>query len=273
MKCLQFIITFCLLLFCGAPPQCQGIQKKYVYQDSAILYPEADQLQASESGEESETGLTRSFFTDTSLVNNRLVLSADSIKALQNARPFAYAKSLDSLLKTYRDGQQESDERGTSFLDLFFAARGTKIFFWTAAVFFIVFIVYKLFFAQGFFQRQSTATKVTVLNEAVNDEKGAADYNRLVGQAVSNKNYRLAVRYLYLQTLQKLASAGAIDFAADKTNAAYLRELSGKGYKNQFAVLTRHYEFIWYGELAIDEAVYQHIESRFKQFDNSFKQD
>jgi Domain of unknown function (DUF4129) len=272
MKWYPFFITLCLLLFCGLHAQCQDTHK-YVYQDSAILYPETEQIQAPGVVEGNEEETTETIFADTSLINNQLILSPDSIRALKNAKPFAYAKSLDSLLIAYQDGQQEKYDSSPSFLDRFFSSELTKVFFWMLAGLFIAFLVYKLFFTQGFFQRQSAKAKVTVLDEEIKDDPGSTDYERLIAKAVSNNNYRLAVRYLYLRALQKLAAAGAIELTADKTNAVYLRELSGKPYKNEFASLTLHYEYIWYGEFAPDEAAFKKLENRFKQFNTGYKQD
>ena len=274
MKWHSFLVTFCLMLFCGLHLQCQET-KKDVYQDSAILYPETVQTQAPQADETDREASNETIFADTSLINNQLVLSPDSVRVLKSARPFAYARSLDSLLKAYqnRQLQQDNNEDGPSFLDRFFSAELTKIFFWVLAGLFIAFIACKLFFTQGFFQRPSTKTKVTILGEELKDDAGTKDYDRLISKAVSTNNYRLAVRYLYLKALQKLAAAGVIELAADKTNAVYLRELSGKAYKNEFASLTLHYEYIWYGEFATDEAAYKKLESRFKQFNAGYKQD
>lgn len=271
MKWYQFFLVFTLLLFCGLHPQCQQKQN-YVYQDTAILHPDEQEVTATNPEEniESSDGQSTIIYADTSLVNNQLVLSADSVRLIKNDKSFAYAKVLDSLLKDYQDRKKVKYKEEPSSLDIFFAAELTKIFFWVAAVAFIAFIVYKLFFTKGFFQRQTAKSNVTVLNEDEKDLSANTDYDSLVLRAVTNNNYRLAVRYQYLRALQKLAAAGAINFSVDKTNAAYIRELSGKSYKNEFTSLTLHYEYIWYGAFAIDEAAYTKLAARFKQLNSIY---
>ena len=81
-----------------------------------------------------------------------------------------------------------------------------------------------------------------------------------------NKNYRLAVRYSYLQTLQTLAGSGLVQFSADKTNYQYVNELSGKPYQNDFAALTLNYEYVWYGNFDIKEDVYNRLLKEYQSF-------
>jgi hypothetical protein len=81
-----------------------------------------------------------------------------------------------------------------------------------------------------------------------------------------NKNYRLAIRYSYLQTLQKLSGSGLLQFSADKTNYQYVNELHGKPYQNDFAAITLNYEYVWYGKFEIGEDVYNRLFSDYKSF-------
>jgi len=134
-----------------------------------------------------------------------------------------------------------------------------------AGVFFF-FVLYKLFFTQGFFQRSYATTNVTVLADDTQNLSKTADYTKLIAGAISNKNYRLAVRYHYLQTLQKLSLKEIIQFASDKTNYQYVNELAGKPYKKAFASLTLSYEYVWYGAFEIDENIFSAIQNQFKQF-------
>ena len=90
------------------------------------------------------------------------------------------------------------------------------------------------------------------------------NFDTAIAKAKAEKNYRFAIRYLYLQLLQRLSANGAIEFAADKTNTEYVRELTGKPYKEEVAALTMYYEYAWYGEFGIDEDKYSKIESRYR---------
>jgi hypothetical protein len=133
---------------------------------------------------------------------------------------------------------------------------------------FVLFILYKLFLTEGAFRKKTTSLKNTspeVEEEVITSE---SDFERLIRLALQSSNYRLAVRYQYLQTLHKLAAKNLIELAADKTNNNYVREITNKNYQNDFAALTLNYEYVWYGEFAIEENIYRRLETGFSQFNS-----
>ena len=79
----------------------------------------------------------------------------------------------------------------------------------------------------------------------------------LIQQAVANKNYRLAVRYSYLQILKLLSDNDIIAWELQKTNSDYLEEITKEHLKTPFKASTRLYEYVWYGDFLIDEPKYQ----------------
>ena len=262
------VISILLLSFCFLSSKAQD---NYVYQDSSLVKPDSIAINSIEEkgiGDDSEEKVS-DVIPDTTLTNNKLTLEGDSIGVLKNSKPFAYAKNLDSLLKELQKKQQVENNikpEPPSLLERIFSSRITSVIFWSLAVLFIVFILYRLFFTEGFFQRQYAKSNVIVLPEPEENLLVGADYTKLISQAVINKNYRLAIRYHYLESLQKLTRKGVIEFAADKTNYQYLRELAGKPYKNDFASLTLHYEYVWYGKFDVSETVFAAIQNKFKQF-------
>ncbi len=278
MNLYKLLLTFLLLFFCSTGMQGQ-VSKEYVYVDSTLLYPDEKKsdtvvMAPGEDEDDDTAAQVISYAADTSLLYNELKLSRDSIRILQHSKQFAYAKVMDSLLKELQKKQVDAssvEPEKPSVFEQFLSSDITKFIFWTLACFFVVFIIYKLFFTEGFFQRQSSRTAVNLLEEDDADLKGNIDYDKQVTLAVSNKNFRLATRYLYLQTIQKLTTARAISFAADKTNSQYLYELSSRPYKNEFASLTLNYEYVWYGEFLIDEIAFTKLHNRFKQFNNQLK--
>ncbi|MCW3091309.1 MAG: hypothetical protein JWP81_2378 [Ferruginibacter sp.] len=277
------VIPAVVLLFCTFYPQAQD--RGTAYKDSATSYtgstgeatttskinkevtePESD---LEENNDEDE------YTADTLLKNNQLFVERDSIRRLKSSKPFAYAKNLDSLLRAYQqkmDAEESNSKNEVSWLARFFNSSITKYFFWTLAGFFVCFILYQLFFTEGFFQRSYARSYVTVLRDEAENLTMNTDYAQLIAQAVSAKNYRIAVRYHYLQSLQKLASKGAIQYAADKTNYEYVSELSGKPYKKAFTSLTLHYEYVWYGGFDVNESVFSVIQNKFIQFNSEVKQ-
>lgn len=87
-----------------------------------------------------------------------------------------------------------------------------------------------------------------------------------IEKAISNRNFRLAVRLLYLNLLKKLSDAGAIKWQQDKTNQAYLQEIQNPEQQQKFSLLTRQFEYIWYGNFKVDQEDFQQIKASFQQF-------
>lgn len=93
----------------------------------------------------------------------------------------------------------------------------------------------------------------------------AIDFVPAIQQAIAQKDFRLAIRLLYLQTLRGLADRDLIHWKVNKTNDVYLRELYGNALHNDFAFLTRGYDYAWYGEFPVTEDQFREIHHRFVQ--------
>ena len=265
---LKFILPLLILLFACTDMQAQD-KEKYLYQDSSVLNPQDTDTVAkvTDSTEDEEIAIV----ADTILVNNGLYIYKDSAIALKKEKPFAYAAILDSLLKDMQQKQDVNYAVNTnrlSAIDRFFSATPTKIVFWTIAALLLSFIIIKLFFTRGVFRRSSASNNVQVLATDEDAAPDARDYKRLINAAIQNKDYRLATRYLYLQSLYRLIALGAVSFATDKTNNQYLAELATKPYRQAFATLTLQYEYAWYGGFAISENSFAVIQQSFTNFNN-----
>ena len=97
------------------------------------------------------------------------------------------------------------------------------------------------------------------------------DITKLIQEAVKAEDYRLAVRYYYLWFLQKLDQHKVIEYESQKTNQDYTQEISAAPLKKQFAVITRIYEFIWYGNFEVSENAYYLAEKDFSKMDQELK--
>jgi hypothetical protein len=89
-----------------------------------------------------------------------------------------------------------------------------------------------------------------------------------IEQAVKQHNYRLAVRLLYLQTLKELTDRALINWQINKTNYEYLRELHQHPHQAMFKDLTYHFEYVWYGDMPVDQEQFSTIQQLFTQFNN-----
>ncbi len=85
----------------------------------------------------------------------------------------------------------------------------------------------------------------------------------LINQALAKKDFRLAVRYSYLQVLKLMSEKEIITWELQKTNDDYLNEIAKTELQNPFTSITRLYNFTWYGDFHITEIEYQKAEKTF----------
>lgn len=91
-------------------------------------------------------------------------------------------------------------------------------------------------------------------------------FDEEIERAIENHDFRLATRLLYLKTLKRLSDAGRIKWELDKTNSAYVGELRHPVQKKLFGVLTREFEYVWYGGFPVDLPVFERIRNSFRDF-------
>jgi hypothetical protein len=93
-----------------------------------------------------------------------------------------------------------------------------------------------------------------------------SNIDELITKALNQKNYSLAVRYIYQKSLLLLKEKELIHFKHDKTNYEYLRELNDHPSASYFDRLTYFHEYIDYGHFEIDKTRFQTVEEVFLQF-------
>ena len=248
-------------------------QKKFVYEDSSLLQKEEPAKELVEEVNMQDTLVAVAPVqaldeerADTSLYKNELNLSYDSIKNWRNLKEYAYTKYLDSLLKSIKKKEAKAPPRPrTNIISNLLNSDIVTVLLWTVAIAFVLFILYRLFLAEGAFKRKSKSAnaEAEVEEEIITKE---SDFDALIRQSLQSGNYRHAVRYHYLRTLHLLAEKNMVQLAPDKTNFQYVSEITNRNHQQPFASLTLNYEYVWYGEFEIDENVYDKIESNFKGF-------
>jgi hypothetical protein len=205
----------------------------------------------------------------------------DSILKWKQGRDFGYMVYLDSLLRkktglridtvsidkdVVNRRSRATDSTGGTNSNVFLNSIPVKIFFWILAVFFIGFILYKLFFTGVLFAGKNVKADDEPANKESATLSEYSQYNALIHEAELKSDFNLSIRYLYLQSLKKLSDGDLIIFSPDKTNNLYVQELSGRSYQEEFASLTLNYEYIWYGRFTIDKIQYQNLKEEFILF-------
>lgn len=222
-------------------------------------------------------------YKDSILVENKL--SSDDKASLQKWRQrkeFGYMNYLDSLLRKQDskvDTVNINAETGKiiknktpddeSAINKFLNSFPLKIFFWTMAVFFIVFIFNKIFLKNGLFKRDLKYPIENSQEHIFTDLHELSKYDSLINDAESKNDFNLSTRYLYLKTLKNLSEKTLIHFSFDKTNRAYLTEMESSNSYDQFVWLTKNYEFVWYGKFLINKDNYYQLKEEFIAFNKS----
>ena len=99
----------------------------------------------------------------------------------------------------------------------------------------------------------------------------AIDFDAVIEEAVKKENYRKAVRYLYIKFLKVLTDNELIEWEINKTNKDYRKEMKQSKYFSIFKNLTFVYEYVWYGEFAINYKQFTNFYSGFNHVYKDFK--
>ena len=110
-----------------------------------------------------------------------------------------------------------------------------------------------------------TETKDIDSFQYVEENLTQVNFDTLIADALNNTNYRLATRYLYLKSLKLLTNKNIIEWHYDKTNSDYIDEIKDEITKSVFKRISYIYDYVWYGEFPIDEAVYAKNKSDFEK--------
>ncbi|RNC80227.1 MAG: DUF4129 domain-containing protein [Winogradskyella sp.] len=97
------------------------------------------------------------------------------------------------------------------------------------------------------------------------------DVNALIKEAVRQKNFRLAIRYYYLLSLKYLTEAKSIEWQPQKTNEDYIKELKSTDLRFDFENITKIYDYVWYGEFAVNEVRFESLKLPFESLHKSIK--
>ncbi|WP_183564484.1 DUF4129 domain-containing protein [Mucilaginibacter sp. SP1R1] len=141
-----------------------------------------------------------------------------------------------------------------------------KYTFLVVAVVLLVYFIFKLMGmdALKLLQGESRKTGLSYTESLENIHE--INFDSEIEKAISQHNYRLAVRMLYLKCLKQLSDQELIHWQVNKTNSAYIRELHDPSQRQAFLLLTHQFEYAWYGGFAVDGNAFQNINQLFQNF-------
>lgn len=108
------------------------------------------------------------------------------------------------------------------------------------------------------------SAKKTEFNFADIDEDIASiNFNDRITKAETEADYRLAIRWHYLQQLNQLNENGLIKYEPFKTNIDYTLELGKNNFQETFKNCSNIYDYVWYGNYSIDKISYGKFKIQF----------
>ncbi len=135
-----------------------------------------------------------------------------------------------------------------------------------------IYLLVRLFTNESFNSLFSKKAKTISTIELGEEHIEAIDINQLLNAAIDEKNYRLAIRYQFLISLQLLSKKDIIAWHFDKTNADYLNEIRPPALQSGFKKIAYLYDYIWYGEQTIDAVRYNKSLSEFDSLNQQIPQ-
>lgn len=87
------------------------------------------------------------------------------------------------------------------------------------------------------------------------------DFRQEIDRALARKDYREAVRLLYLQTLKQLSDGGQIDWQLYKTPTEYMYELKPESLRPPFRELTHLFLRVRYGNFEATAALFEEMKA------------
>lgn len=158
-------------------------------------------------------------------------------------------------------GSWLTNEQLQVFVQLF------KAIFWILAGALVLFLIYQIANNGSIFFRR--ARKITLNNDASTihiDEEDIQnnDFDALIGRALAQKNYVMAVRLYYMAILKELDTKGNIKWEKEKTNGRYLTEMKTHDLVLPFKNCTNLFDTFFYGQRVLDEPAFAKIQPEFQ---------
>ena len=203
---------------------------------------------------------------DSSKIEVRELNASDQQKLLNN-KDYKYdkigpePKSLWERLKEWfwrKVGELLDTKGGTVALNIL------KYILIIAAIVLIVFLLLKNDIRALFYGKSAS---VSIDFKEFDEDIHKINFDELIAVALSEKDFRRAVRLHFLKLLKELTDKNLISWKIDKTNNDYLMELANSKYTNHFKELAISYEYIWYGDFQLDETNFKITIEKFKLFE------
>jgi hypothetical protein len=184
---------------------------------------------------------------------------------LKKQKAFAYANDPDYWKK---EPVQEEQRSGWDYFYELFQSGVVRTIAYGILIAFFLFVIYRIIVVNKLFLFYSSKKAAQVHGEeALNIDDDNLDAK--IQKAAADKDYRMAVRFMYLKALRLLSDKQWIRFHAEATNHEYVTQMSSRKLGNEFRFLTRVYDYMWYGEFKLTSDQFEIVNNNFRHFYNA----
>ncbi len=150
--------------------------------------------------------------------------------------------------------------------------RAWKIIKWTFTILFVAGVIILILRAKfrGLLRKGSQNLPGATFTDLPENIE-SVDIDGLIEEALKNGDYRLAIRWCFLKSLQLLNKNKQITWMPAKTNIDYQYELSDRTMREDFSKLSYVFEYVWYGEMTTNEAFFAKYKSEVEKFNSHIR--
>ncbi len=167
----------------------------------------------------------------------------------------------------------ESSNRSPGFMDAlarFLSRPAVRTFIYILLIALAIFILVRVIVINRLyiFNRSSVKSGTNLTGDS-DEEIMNENLDRRIADALSSKDQRNAVRFLYLKSLQLLHKKGWISFHPQATNQAYRAQVNRFAKGQEFAFLSSVYEHVYYGNFRLTDEQFSRVLNNFNHFHNT----
>lgn len=160
--------------------------------------------------------------------------------------------------------QNVPETRISSVLEIVF-----KISLWAIGIFAVLMIFITLFKHGVFNVVQKNDKEIDLIHQNLEDQVLETNWQELIDIEIHAGRFNVALRLLFLQTIQLLNEKQLINWEKNKTNYDYAKELQKNKLDSSFRTLMQYYNFGWFGDFKINDTDFNEIHAEFKSFNTS----
>lgn len=261
MRTNRFPIWLCILMLCSSlvKPNTLWAQEEVVADTSTQLEVGREVIEVEAPAEDQIDSKP-----DTAFIQNEFYLPSDSIEVLKRNGHYAYVPRVDSFLRAQKNEEKELTDLKPPTVPWWIKAlvsTPAKMIYWGLAIGLVLFILYRLFFAEGNFLRRHKRSSVVLHDPEEEENPSSVNWNTRIQDAEQRGDYRTAIRYQHRYLLAQLHEQKWIVFTREKTNSQYLREAKAFPLHAEFVRVTRVFDHVWFGHAPLTAEGYTYWKS------------